>query len=77
MKKEEVLELINNLEKWHKDIVTHLQMVANADDRVKIQFRDKDGNYIDLPDDKMPAFKAGVSLAIHLIKEFPVVVIEK
>ncbi|MGP2569995.1 hypothetical protein ACT4R9_05455 [Ornithobacterium rhinotracheale] len=77
MTQKEILDLYNDLKEWHKDIVSHLQMIANAEDTIKIQFKDKEGNHIDLPEDKMPAFKAGVSLAIDLIKDFPIVVVEK
>lgn len=72
MKDQEVRELVENLQKWHANIVRQLTMAAKSQNN--IQILGPKGEKIELSKEQSKGVKNGLLIALDVIGEFPVTI---
>lgn len=75
MEAQKVKELVENLQKWHANIVRQLNLAANSKDPIKLQ--GPSGDLITLNEKQSKGIKDGFLIALDIIGEFPVTIEEK
>lgn len=74
MTNQEVKEVIENLQKWHENIVGQLRLAATSEGNIKLL--SKTGEPILLNQEQSKCIKNGLLIAIDIIGDFPVTVTE-
>lgn len=69
------LEAILALKKWNENIVGQLKMITEGQQDFKV--KGSNGELIDVPKDYNKGIRFGVTIALDMIKDFPVQITEK
>ncbi|MCY1295459.1 hypothetical protein D9M70_448010 [compost metagenome] len=73
---EDVLNIVELLQEWHRTRIEKLQLVANAGPDVKIEARGPDGQPLVLTGQLRAGFQEGANLALQMFDKFPLTVEE-
>jgi len=69
MTDQKVKEIFKSLQDWHSNIVDQLDTAIESPGNIQLQ--DSKGNKTNLSKEKAEAVRIGISIALDLIKDFP------